>query len=129
MIAEDGEVAPPGVTGEISVRRRGEWFGAKDLGSVDEEGYFHYGGRADDVIISAGWTISPLEVERALLSHPDVTEAAVIGTPDEVRGQVVTAFIVSDRGEDEVAEDDLGGRIVSWPLRMPKAARKPPPRR
>jgi acetyl-CoA synthetase len=105
VIADDGEVAPPGVTGEISIRRRGEWFGAKDLGSVDEEGYFHYGGRADDVIISAGWTISPLEVERALLSHPDVTEAAVIGTPDELRGQIVTAFVVSERSEDEFAEE------------------------
>ena len=70
MLAEDGSVAPPGTTGEISVKRRSEWFGAKDLGSVDEDGYFHYAGRADDVIISAGWTISPLEVERALLAAP-----------------------------------------------------------
>jgi acetyl-CoA synthetase len=105
VITEDGEVAPPGVTGEIAVRRRGQWFGAKDLGSVDQDGYFHYGGRADDVIISAGWTISPLEVERALLSHPAVAEAAVIGAPDELRGQIVKAFVVSDRDGDAFAEE------------------------
>ncbi len=88
VLTEEGDVAPPGTTGEISVKRRGEWFGAKDLGSVDDDGYFHYAGRADDVIISAGWTISPLEVERALLADPRVSEAAVIGVPDELRGQV-----------------------------------------
>jgi acetyl-CoA synthetase len=67
---------------------------AKDLGSVDADGYLHYAGRADDVIISAGWTISPLEVERTLLTHPQVTEAAVVGVPDETRGHVVKAFVV-----------------------------------
>ena len=70
MLDADGERCPPDTIGEISVKRRSEWFGAKDLGTVDDDGYFHYGGRADDVIISAGWTISPLEVERSLLSHP-----------------------------------------------------------
>jgi acetyl-CoA synthetase len=105
VLDEHGRLVAPGVTGEISVRRGGEWFGAKDLGHVDADGYFHYAGRADDVIISAGWTISPLEVERALLAHPDVSEAAVIGIPDELRGQIVKAVVVAERdGEDFVSE-------------------------
>ena len=54
---------------------------------MDAEGYIHHGGRSDDVIISAGWTLSALEIEQALLAHPEVREAAVIGVPDERRGQ------------------------------------------
>lgn len=108
VLDDNGRPAPPGTTGEISVRRRGGWFRSKDLGSVDEDGYFHYVGRADDVIISAGWTISPLEVERSLVSHPDVRDAAVVGVPDPVRGHVVKAFLVSERRDagfvDEVRD-------------------------
>lgn len=97
VLDDDGDPVPVGATGEISVRWRGGWFRSKDLGSVDEEGYYHYAGRADDVIISAGWTISPLEVERSLVSHPDVAEAAVVGIPDETRGKIVKAYLVSAR--------------------------------
>ena len=110
VLTEEGDVAPAGTTGEISVKRRSRWFGAKDLGHVDEDGYFHYGGRADDVIISAGWTISPLEIERALLAHPDVAEAAVIGAPDEVRGQIVMAFVVAAGGGDDLAAGAAAAR-------------------
>jgi acetyl-CoA synthetase len=105
VLAPDGTFSPPDTVGEISVRRRSAWFGAKDLGTVDADGYFYYGGRADDVIISAGWTISPLEVERSLLSHPDVSDAAVIGAPDPLRGLIVKAYLVAARAGDEfVAE-------------------------
>jgi acetyl-CoA synthetase len=97
VLDDDGHPVPAGVTGEISVRRRGGWFRSKDLGTVDEDGYFFYAGRADDIIISAGWTISPLEVERTLVAHPDVVEAAVIGVPDDTRGKVVKAYVVSAR--------------------------------
>lgn len=98
-----GEPLPAGVPGEIGVRRRGRWFRAKDLGSVDSDGYFYYGGRADDVIISAGWTISPLEVERTLLTHDAVLEAAVVGVPDATRGLVVKAFLLTTGdGSDEL---------------------------
>jgi acetyl-CoA synthetase len=101
-----GAPAPVGVTGEISIRRHGQWFRAKDNGSVDEEGFFYYGGRADDVIISAGWTISALEVERTLLTHSAVVDAAVVGVPHETRGLAVKAFIVSDReGSDELTAE------------------------
>jgi acetyl-CoA synthetase len=105
VLGDDGAIAPPDTTGEISIQRGGRWFGAKDLGRVDADGYFHYGGRADDVIISAGWTISPLEVERALLKHDAVSEAAVIAAPDELRGQIVKAVLVARRdGDAFVAE-------------------------
>jgi acetyl-CoA synthetase len=101
ILDPEGGVCAPGAIGEISVRRRGKWFGAKDLGSIDGDGYFHYAGRADDVIISAGWTISPLEVERCLLSHPGVTDAAVVGAPDSLRGLIVKAYLVAGRSDEE----------------------------
>ncbi|SHN16446.1 acyl-CoA synthetase [Roseibium suaedae] len=90
----DGTPAAPGETGELMVRKRGEWFPTKDLGRVDEDGYFYHGGRADDVIISAGWTIGAVEVEDAILSHPAVAECGVIGAPDALRGLVVKAYII-----------------------------------
>jgi acetyl-CoA synthetase len=89
------------VTGEIKVWRNGAWVATKDLGRVDADGYFYHGGRADDVIISAGWTMSAVEIEDAILKHPDVLEAAAIGVPDELRGQVVKAFVVSERTGDD----------------------------
>jgi len=97
----DGRPCPPGQTGEIKVWRRDAWFPTKDLGHVDGDGYFYHGGRADDVIISAGWTMSAVEIENQLLKHPDIREAAVIGVPDALRGQVVKAFLVSPRPEDD----------------------------
>lgn len=102
----DGKPCAPGATGELKLWRRGEWVPTKDLGRVDEDGYFWHGGRADDVIISAGWTIGAVEVEDAILKHPDVKEAAAIGVPDALRGLVVKAFVVSDRpaGEKFVEE-------------------------
>ncbi|MQA03761.1 MAG: AMP-binding protein [Streptosporangiales bacterium] len=101
VLGDDDTPAAVGVTGEISVFRRGGWLRAKDLGSIDADGYLHYAGRADDVIISSGWTISPLEVERVLLTHPQVTEVAVVGVPDETRGHIVKAFVVASGTADE----------------------------
>lgn len=89
-----GEQLPPDRIGELVVRRRDEWFPTKDLGRTDKEGFFYHAGRADDVIISAGWTMGAVEIENAILAHPDVLEAAAVGVPDEVRGQVVKAFVV-----------------------------------
>ncbi|MBV7486244.1 acyl-CoA synthetase [Bordetella sp. BOR01] len=95
-----GQPCPPGVTGELKVWRGGTWVATKDLGRVDDEGYFYHAGRADDVIISAGWTMSAVEIEDAILKHPDVREAAAIGVPDPLRGQVVKAFVVAGRPGD-----------------------------
>ena len=66
--------------------------------SSDEDGYFWYAGRADDVIISAGYRIGPFEVESACIEHPAVREAAAVASPDERRGHVVKAFVVLRRG-------------------------------
>ncbi|MCT4372224.1 acyl-CoA synthetase [Yangia mangrovi] len=90
----DGTRCDPGETGELMVKKGGKWFPTKDLGRVDEDGYFYHGGRADDVIISAGWTIGAIEVEDAILSHQAVAECGVIGAPDSLRGQVVKAYII-----------------------------------
>jgi acetyl-CoA synthetase len=97
----NGKPCAPGVTGELKVWRRDAWMPTKDLGRIDEDGYFYHGGRADDVIISAGWTISAVEVEDAILKHPDVQEAAAIGVPDALRGLAVKAFVVTKRAGDD----------------------------
>jgi acetyl-CoA synthetase len=101
-----GHPCPPGETGELKVWRREAWVATKDLGSVDADGYFYHGGRADDVIISAGWTMSAVEIEDAMLKHPQVREAAAIGVPDAVRGQVVKAFVVTGApGSDALVQE------------------------
>ena len=102
-----GRPCPPGVTGELKVWRRGAWIATKDLGRTDAEGYFYHAGRADDVIISAGWTMSAVEIEDAILKHSDVREAAAIGVPDPLRGQVVKAFIVAGRPGDEAFQREI----------------------
>jgi acetyl-CoA synthetase len=76
----------------------GQWFHTKDAASTDPDGYYWYEGRADDVIISAGYRIGPFEVESACLEHPAVAEAAAVAVPDERRGQVVKAFVVLAAG-------------------------------
>ena len=103
----DGQPCGPEQIGEIKVWRRDRWFATKDRGWVDGDGYYHHAGRADDVIISAGWTMSAVEIEDVLLKHPDVREAAAIGVADALRGQVVKAFIVSPRRGDEAFVREL----------------------
>jgi acetyl-CoA synthetase/medium-chain acyl-CoA synthetase len=73
---------------------RGDWYVTGDRGVVDENGYFWFVGRADDVIVSAGYRIGPFEVESALVEHPAVAEAAVVASPDPIRGEIVKAFVV-----------------------------------
>ena len=108
------------------------WFPTKDRGWIDEDGYFFHAGRADDVIISAGWTMSAVEIEDVLLQHPDVREAAAIGVPDALRGQVVKAFIVTDRRSDDAFASEIQDfvrtrlsqheypRIVAFVAELPK---------
>jgi acetyl-CoA synthetase len=102
-----GRDAAPHQVGEIVVQRGAEWVRTKDLGWTDAEGYFYHGGRADDVIISAGWTMSAKEIEDTLLKHDAVAEAAVIGVPDALRGQVVKAYIVPRRAADDALAEEL----------------------
>ena len=65
-----------------------------DTVSMDEEGYLYFSGRSDDIILCAGYRIGPFEVESALVKHPDVAEAAVVGKPDELRGETIKAYVV-----------------------------------
>ncbi len=100
IVDDAGTPVETGALGEIAVRRRGAWFPVKDRGWMDADGYVHHVGRSDDVIISAGWTMSAVEIEQVLLRHPDVRDAAVIAVRDATRGQVAKAFVVADRGGD-----------------------------
>ena len=102
-----GQTCPPDEIGEIVVLRAGEWVRTKDRGWTDAEGYFYHGGRADDVIISAGWTMGVKEIEDTLLKHEAVAEVAVIGVPDALRGQVVRAYIVCRREGGEKLIEEL----------------------
>ncbi len=102
----DGTPTEPNEVGELMLWKRDHWETTKDLARVDDEGYLYHCGRADDVIISAGWTMSAVEIENTMLKHDDVEEVAVIGVPDATRGQVVKAFVVSKRApSDEFVEE------------------------
>jgi acetyl-CoA synthetase len=97
----EGAASAPGEIGELMLWRRDRWETTKDLAKIDEDGYFYHCGRADDVIISAGWTMSAVEIENTMLKHADVKECAVIGAPDATRGLVVKAFVVTDRAPSD----------------------------
>jgi acetyl-CoA synthetase len=103
----EGTPSPVGEIGELMLWRRDRWETTKDLAKIDEDGYFYHCGRADDVIISAGWTMSAVEIENTMLKHPDVKECAVIGAPDATRGLVVKAFVVTDRAGDDAFVKEL----------------------
>jgi acetyl-CoA synthetase len=86
----------------------GEYYRTGDLASQDEDGYFFFEGRADDIIISAGYRIGPFEVEDALVSHDAVAEAAAVDSPHDERGSVVKAYVVLAEdydGRDELADE------------------------
>jgi acetyl-CoA synthetase len=124
VIDDRGNVVPPGTVGEIAILRPDpvmfleywrnpeatrdkfikDWSCTGDLAKKDEDDYFWFVGRKDDLITSAGYRIGPAEVEDCLLKHPAVTMAAVIGSPDEVRGEVVKAFIILKEGTPATKE-------------------------
>jgi acetyl-CoA synthetase/medium-chain acyl-CoA synthetase len=83
---------------------RGDWYITGDRGFRDQDGYLWFVGRADDVIISAGYRIGPFEVESALIEHPSVLEAAVIGKSDATRGQIVKAYVILKTGVTKTLE-------------------------
>lgn len=125
LVDEEGEPVPKGQVGIISCPRenpyflskgylnqpekwekaflKGRWFNTGDLARQDDEGYYYFEGRSDDVISSAGYRIGPTEVESVLIEHPAVAESAVVGKPDELRGEVVKAFVVL-RGDYQPSE-------------------------
>ena len=87
----------------------GNYLRTGDLGSQDEDGYFYFASRSDDVILSGGYRIGPAEVEEALLKHPSVAMAAVVGQPDDMRGEVVAAYVVLVDGVE--GTDELKAEI------------------
>ncbi|MFS0689135.1 acyl--CoA ligase [Sporosarcina sp. 179-K 8C2 HS] len=125
IIDEEGKPVSAGEVGDIAVhistpalfkeylndpertkmQFRGEYYVTGDRAKLDEDGYFWFEGRGDDIIISSGYTIGPFEVEDALTKHPAVRECAVVGSPDEVRGSIVKAFIVLRNPEMEHHEN------------------------
>jgi acyl-coenzyme A synthetase/AMP-(fatty) acid ligase len=114
-------------------RFEGEWWPTGDLVREDEDGYLHFEGRSDDIILSSGYRIGPFEVEAALLSHPAVAEAAAVAAPDPERGAVVRAIVVPrDRPASEEFARELQDhckrktapykfpRIVEFATELPK---------
>jgi acetyl-CoA synthetase len=147
---ESGEPVAPGGTGEVAVHRiapdgmpdpvffleyfknpegtrakfSGEWCRTGDVVTIDEDGYFWYQGRADDVFKAAGYRIGPSEIENCLVKHPAVANAAVVPSPDETRGNVVKAFIVLAAGHtaSRSLEDDIQQHVRRFlaPYEYPK---------
>ncbi len=103
----DGSACAPDEVGELMLWRRDRWETTKDMAKIDADGYFFHCGRADDVIISAGWTMSAVEIENTMLKHGDVKECAVIGAPDATRGLVVKAFVVTSRAPNDAFVKEL----------------------
>ena len=155
VVDDDGREVGAGVVGHVAMRpdpegyyalgywrdpertrelERGPWITIGDLARRDRDGYFWFEGRADDVIKSAGYRIGPFEVESAILAHPAVAEAAVVGVPDALRGHAVKAYVVLRPGarrspglEDEIValvKDRVGRhqfpRIVEVMDALPK---------
>jgi acyl-coenzyme A synthetase/AMP-(fatty) acid ligase len=147
VVDDDGNVLGPRQEGHVAVRVeperpvglfreywrdpeatagafRGDWYYTGDRAEVDEDGYFWFVGRSDDVIISSAYRIGPFEVESALVEHVAVAEAAVVGKPDPDRGQIVKAFVILAPGhagsEALVLELQDHCKRVSAPYKYPR---------
>jgi acetyl-CoA synthetase len=108
ILNENDEEVAPGTIGQVALWRNNERIKIGDSAYADEDGYLWYVSRVDDVIISAGYTIGPIEVEAAVKKHPAVEECAVVGSPDRNRGNVVKAFVVlkeRHQGDETLAAD------------------------
>jgi acetyl-CoA synthetase/medium-chain acyl-CoA synthetase len=145
VIDGEGRVLPPGEVGDVAVHgdppslfrgywkdpeasarcRRGDWYVTGDRAFRDDDGYFWFVGRADDLIISAGYRIGPFEVESALVEHPAVVEAAVVAAPDPDRGSIVKAYVVLRPGvtpsDELVAALQDHVKRVTAPYKYPRA--------
>jgi long-chain acyl-CoA synthetase len=124
-IEEGSRELPPGEEGELALRGpqvmkgywnkpdetalvlRDGWFYTGDLATVDEDGYFRIVGRKKDMIIASGFKVFPDEVDRVVMSHPAVLEAATIGVPDEKRGETVKSFVALRPGQNASVEELL----------------------
>ena len=88
-----------------AAKRHEDWFLTDDLVTQDADGYLHFESRADDVIITSGYRVGPLEVEEVLLDHSAVEQVGVVGVPDNTRGEIIKAFVELAPGAD--GDDDL----------------------
>ena len=147
IIDNDGNIAETGVEGDIAVRvkparpqglfkeykndpektaetYKGDWYLTGDRAYKDEDDYFWFVSRADDVILSAGYRIGPFEVESALIEHPAVAESAVVSSPDETRGEIVKAFVVLAPGFEasETLSKEIQDHVkkVTAPYKYPR---------
>jgi acyl-CoA synthetase (AMP-forming)/AMP-acid ligase II len=100
---------------EVTAKTRDDegWFYTGDLGLVDEEGYLAFAGRAKEVINRGGSKIYPKEIEDVLVSHPAISDAAVVGMPDERMGEVVCAYIVPRQKGQEISAAEMGAYFES----------------
>ena len=147
VVDDNGEVCQPGVIGNIGVhlstpalfkeyykdpertlaQRKGEYFITGDRAKKDEDDFFWFEGRNDDIIISSGYTIGPFEVEDALIKHPAVKECAVVASPDPIRGNIVKAFVVltdsyqSRAGGELIAELQKFTKNLTAPYKYPRS--------
>jgi len=144
IVDDNGEELPIGEVGHIAVHKsspalfkgyykdpertqaafRGDWYLTGDRARQDENGYFWFEGRSDDIIISSGYTIGPFEVEDALVKHPAVKECAVVASPDPVRGSIVKAFVIlketATPSDDLVVELQNHVKSVTAPYKYPR---------
>ena len=137
ILGEDGQELPAGQEGELAlaladsplcifseydrapertlerIDMAGKYYRTGDTASRDDDGYFFFSGRGDDIILSAGYRIGPFEVESALVAHADVAEAAAVGKPDELRGELVKAYVVLREGVtgDEALKEELSSFV------------------
>lgn len=137
VLDDEGRAVPDGTPGHLAVQGptgcrylygdrqasyvRHGWNHTGDTFVRDADGYFTYLARSDDMIVSSGYNVSGPEVEQALLGHPDVLDCAVVGTPDERRGAVVTAYVVLRDGAaaDAPALQDFARRVIA-PYKYPR---------
>ena len=147
IINENGElIKEPGLDGEIIVKSdtpvsflkywendkatkqkvRGGWLYTGDFAYKDEEGYFYFKGRKDDIINTSGYRVGPSEVEDAVLSHPKVSMVAVIGIPDKLRGHIIKAFVVPRDHNNVLAENEILKRSIQNHVKLKLAAHEYP---
>ena len=102
------------------------WLHTGDFAYKDEEGYFYFKGREDDIINTSGYRVGPSEVEDAILSHPEVSMVAVIGVPDKLRGQIIKAFIVTGDQKNVLTQNDKLKQSIQNHVKLRLAAHEYP---